>query len=611
MAWNLERRAGDNLSKALAADGIWLVAGAPNHDFDRLSRTYIQDSGAAYIFRWSGSAWTYFQKISPAANARYDNDLFGSVVAISGTQLAVAAPNNDYDDLEANALDNAGAVWTWDYDSGNNIWVPGQKIAPSGTNARNANDLFGTALDIRSNVMVIGAPGHSYDEFGANSVSGAGAAWIFEKTSTWSQVRKVTGFGTNSRIAADGFGSSVSVEDGLVGVGAPLHGYDADGANFKAAAGAVWFFHKPTDTWVNHCKLESPGQDRRTGDTFGSTIIISGDHAAIGLAGAQIDADGMNSIAGAGAVNVFSRDSAFGEKPVNLSLNGTSDYIRMDNIVDDVLALDFTYATWVRMTTPTAVNTIFSSATVVTVGTTYSNDFSLSSNFNGALSLNSGGTSVAITNPTLTNGRWHHIVMTFAKTTKTYTVYQDGVQVYQGVPAFAFAGATAQTTMTVGAEYGTNTVPKNYLSGELYDLAVWKRALNSTEVTSAYTSLAANTSIANLVGNWVVVSAKPSWVTLPALGNYSNGLVVSNQFQATDPNNRTLTYNVVSGTTSGLTLSSSGLLSGTVSGGAGDYSFIARVTNSNGNYSEQTFTYSIFASDSQWSNVYLLMNGDA
>lgn len=883
MALNTARAAGDNLSKTMAADGEWLLAGAPNHDYDYASRTFITDSGAAYIFRWSGTAWNYFQKISPPTTSRYDNDQFGAAVSLNGTQLAVSAPFTDYDELEQDVQSNAGAVWIWEYDDVNNVWAPGPKIAPSGTNSRNPNDQFGASLEINGDALIVGAPGHAYDEFGLNPVTGAGAAWIFEKSNgNWSQTRKVTAFGLNARQVNDAFGTSVSIENDLAAASSPNHQYDTDGLNPLTNAGAVWFFKKDT-TWLDHCKLETPGNDRISNEQFGSKVFVGGEWAGVSLQGAARDMNGMNAVNNAGVIHLFNRTSSLLEKPRSVTLNGTSDYIKLDSINDDISAQDFTFSTWARFANPNGKNILFSSSTattnnafgvlftgqrqefivpegvtsitiqmwggaggagidpqnrlnsyagpggytnvtfpvtagdilgfeigqggkkapiggfgdagypdggkggfgnngyyggggggstrlyinnvlaamaggggggmfngqgagggatggavpggasgatqsapgtggqvngasmkgadsytadadyagggggggyfgggsgstsartyrggsggsgyiggfaftsatttmgnqltgvpavtagapagtgvagitgssspgadggdgyaLVTLGTAtgsiYTNEFSLQVGVDGKVTLHgvdANGTSIEVaTNaaPSAADGIWHHFALVYTKATKTFAIYQDKNLIYSGNPGFAFTQVGTSNLLRVGTEYNLGGQLYNLASVDLFDMSMWKRALNATEVAQAYNSLSSNAAPTYQVGNWIVDSDKPVWVTIGNLGNLTAGQTVSIQMQSTDPNNLTRTYSIVSGATNGLSMSSSGLLSGAITGTSGSYSFVARVTNSNGKYSDQTFNYSISASDIHWSNVYLLMNGEA
>jgi len=110
--------------------------------------------------------------------------------------------------------------------------------------------------------------------------------------------------------------------------------------------------------------------------------------------------------------------------------------------------------------------------------------------------------------------------------------------------------------------------------------------------------------------NAVTYSATPSWVTSSTLPQQDDGVAISIQLSATSAT----TYALQVGSTlpSGLTLTSGGLLSGTVSGLASDtsYSFTVVATDAELQDSPRAFTVNITASDTYFNLTTLLINGD-
>jgi len=118
-------------------------------------------------------------------------------------------------------------------------------------------------------------------------------------------------------------------------------------------------------------------------------------------------------------------------------------------------------------------------------------------------------------------------------------------------------------------------------------------------ISGTYTGSDFNTS--NLVikavdagGNFVnrtftIFQSAPAWVTT-SLSTPISGEAYSYQISATD--NSTISYSVFSGTIiAGVSLSSSGLLSGTPSGSSGtSYTFIVRAIDAAGNFTDRSFT---------------------
>jgi len=86
-----------------------------------------------------------------------------------------------------------------------------------------------------------------------------------------------------------------------------------------------------------------------------------------------------------------------------------------------------------------------------------------------------------------------------------------------------------------------------------------------------------------------IFSLNPVWVTAATLSASVSGEAYSNQLSVTDDN--AVTYSILSGSLhSGLSLSSSGLISGTTSAINASSSFTVRATDSVGNFTDRAFT---------------------
>ena len=123
-------------------------------------------------------------------------------------------------------------------------------------------------------------------------------------------------------------------------------------------------------------------------------------------------------------------------------------------------------------------------------------------------------------------------------------------------------------------------------------------------------------------------SLNPVWVTGTTLTGAVSNEAYSNQISATDDN--TISYSITSGSLpSGITLSSSGLVSGTTSASNQSFSFTIRAIDSVGNFSDRSFTlfvanylaltwtsaggasYSITGNGTTRSSVYKTSNNDS
>jgi hypothetical protein len=147
-------------------------------------------------------------------------------------------------------------------------------------------------------------------------------------------------------------------------------------------------------------------------------------------------------------------------------------------------------------------------------------------------------------------------------------------------------GAIAYAVGTNGTEYEATSTTYNSL----------------VQLTTVFSNLSAAyepydikiTNPSNLFGllpDAFYINDTPVWTTAGgSLGSYANGSV-SIQLAATDDESNSLTYSYVSGSLpSGLTVSSSGLISGTMTASAGEYSFVVSASDSFNTAVNRTFS---------------------
>ena len=207
------------------------------------------------------------------------------------------------------------------------------------------------------------------------------------------------------------------------------------------------------------------------------------------------------------------------------------------------------------------------------------------------LSFNASTGSVSGT-PTTSTNQTFTIRATDANgstTDNTFTIPNNGPSWVTPAGALAtFSKNSAYSTTLSATDDGTITY--SLISGSLpvgVSLNSSSGVVSGTPTSSLSTSFTIRAQ--DDAGNYVdrsfsIANTTPSWTTsgtLPAIGN---GSAYSYQLVATDDD--TLTYSIVSGTfPTGITLSSSGLISGTASGitgSTGTLSMVFRVTDTNG-----------------------------
>jgi hypothetical protein len=253
---------GGGTAMLFIADGSGLA-----FDGDVLAVGAADDS--VTIFRFDGGAWVEEAELSRAGDPLGQG--FGTALALDGDLLAVGAFAADV----GTQIDQ-GAVTLYRYDGA--AWVEGQTLThPAG----DAGDMFGSALALDDDVLVVGAP---YDDVGALFAVGTaqvyrddGASWNTEQTLTMSG-------GTFQ----DAFGFSVAVHDGVIVAGAAL---DDVGADFDRGSARVFRFDG--SAWVEEDVLVTP--DGAAGDFAGWSVEVHGDRlfvsepfADAGLGGVRI-----------------------------------------------------------------------------------------------------------------------------------------------------------------------------------------------------------------------------------------------------------------------------------------------------------------------------------
>ncbi len=295
---------GTGFGQAVSVSGGRIAIGAPSED------TTALDAGAVYLYNTSGTMLQRFVNPAPSPG-----DLFGLFVAISGDTLAVSAPFDDVGATDSGSvyiynaatfqstftfnnpnpatndqmgslatsgasiivgapLDDAGStdsgnayrlkqsstgVWTWN----NTLAYPFRQSTPTST-----GDEFGTAVAANEAFYVVGA--YLEDE---GATPDAGAVYVYS-VQTGALIRRLA---NPTPQASDQFGSSVSVYNNRVVVGAFAKDVQVDG-NTLPNAGSAYLFDLSTGGLVTTWTSPSPeanGQFGRSVDIDSDNVIIS------------------------------------------------------------------------------------------------------------------------------------------------------------------------------------------------------------------------------------------------------------------------------------------------------------------------------------------------
>jgi trimeric autotransporter adhesin len=245
---------GDQFGSSLALSGDTLAVGAPAEaspakgiNGDQLDNVSIF-SGAAYIFRRTGTTWAQQAYVKASNSAPLAQ--FGRSLALSGDTLAVGATGeaSSATGVDGNQSDTsapfAGCVYVF-HRTGNS-WAQQSYIKASNTEAL---DAFGASVALSGGVLAVGA----IEDSAATGVNGsqtdnsapdAGAVYVFKRAgTTWAQDAFIK---SSNLEMADSFGSALALSDDTLVVAAIAEDGGEIGINRNQAdnraedAGAVY-----------------------------------------------------------------------------------------------------------------------------------------------------------------------------------------------------------------------------------------------------------------------------------------------------------------------------------------------------------------------------------
>ncbi len=214
-------------------------------------------TGSVYVFSLVGNNWIENQNIVGEDGA--SGDFFGESVYVSGNRVLIRAKR-----------DQPESVYVFDYDTNINDWVLSTKLI---ANDGKYGDGFGSSLSMSGDRIVIGAK--YYDDA---IYENRGTAYIFElddSTGLWNQTHKLF---AQDRSSNDYFGSSISIVDNKIIIGAPNEG---DFPNWES--GSAYIFELINNVWIETAKLKASDVDKN--DFFGSSVTLISNKALIGSPG--------------------------------------------------------------------------------------------------------------------------------------------------------------------------------------------------------------------------------------------------------------------------------------------------------------------------------------
>jgi hypothetical protein len=295
-----DRGAYDHFGFSVAISGNFAIVGACNEDHNVSGTDSLPKAGAAYIFtKNDNDIWIPHQKL--VASDRAENDEFGCSVSISGTYAIVGARNQDTDANGENFSIDAGAAYIFFFNGA--VWVQEQKIV---TLNHKGYRFIGHSVAISGNYAIVSSEREEEDANGENSLSDAGAAYIFyHNGSSWVQQQKIVAI---DRTSSDYFGNAVAISGNYAVAGALHNGTDINGENALPQAGAAYIFFFNGSNWAQQQKIVA--SDRATSDYYGNSVAISGDHIIVGAVSEDEDANGDSTLNNSGSAYIYERGVA-------------------------------------------------------------------------------------------------------------------------------------------------------------------------------------------------------------------------------------------------------------------------------------------------------------
>jgi len=256
----------DAFGVSVAVSGNTVVVGAPNHSVGTSTQ-----QGEAYVFVEPASGWANTNqttKLYASNGAAIDH--FGAAVAVSGNTVVVGAYDHSVgksaNQGEAYVYVKPAAGWPA------SMTETGKLYSSNGA----AGDVFGYAVAVSGNTVVVGAAAHS-----VGTSTQQGEAYLYVKPAAgWpASMTQTTKLYPSNSGKMEVFGGAVAVSGNTVVVGAPRHWVGT-----SPYQGEAYVYVKPAAGWpastTQTAKLYS--SNGAAGDYFGAAVAVSGNTVVVG-----------------------------------------------------------------------------------------------------------------------------------------------------------------------------------------------------------------------------------------------------------------------------------------------------------------------------------------
>jgi len=385
-----EHFASQEFGSSVAISGDYAFVGNAKNHYTEFGKDTVYRAGAVFVYKrhWDNS-WKLVQKLTSAN--RQENAHFGQFVAIDGRNAIIGSyyggdhffqldstgtwveMQNIVPDSASNfgwsvaiygkyafkgnianysnssggdSLNLSGGVYVYVRENG--VWRYQEKLVPP---KRYADDMFGWSISAYGDYLVVGSPGHSFDDDGKDSTQRAGAAYVYHRKTNgrWEFMQKMAArHSPYMRQEEARFGESVGILKDKIAVGAPY--LDNRTFSFEKEAGIVvvyalndtiwnfkssftgnakekeWFGRSISvgeesilvgashgafvllggrHNWLARQSIESPIKKEGYNTAFGSSVAMSGNNLAITASYDYLNEEGQDSVAAAGAAYFY------------------------------------------------------------------------------------------------------------------------------------------------------------------------------------------------------------------------------------------------------------------------------------------------------------------
>ena len=202
-------------------------------------------------------------QVSRFAHDGTSYDRYGSSVSAYGDVVAIGAP---YHDVNCSGPCSSGSVYIYRRAS-DGYWKFEEQLS-----GKASGDRFGYSVSLYEEWLAVGAPWSGKGCSETNPNCGKGAVHLFKYVSgTWMEVSVFTGpVSTGAH-----FGTSVSLDALMLGIGAPEDEIETSPLTFEPCGSAHLYQLDPTeDTWTYETQLVSPFPE--AGSSFGRSVDVEG-----------------------------------------------------------------------------------------------------------------------------------------------------------------------------------------------------------------------------------------------------------------------------------------------------------------------------------------------